>query len=604
MTDSELAPEANGVRLIKLRPVCRAPGHLGDFEWKSLLYQCGMEVDGNIPRLRYPSHSEYRPFMSWILEELRSADEVGLTIFDACMRADNRALDLCLESLGRALHELSEIEESKYRILVVTGLPSRRPGGIFDLLDEETWDGKLWVLTTDGTLHGGNKSPFEEVARGLRPMIDPTGAHVCLRQVRANLIRVRGVFEDTSAPGKHFGYRYVLDHDAHEPAAQLVATLARRISARIILAETTSSPWLTEVINHLRFVVGSDDIQVRGFTHEDSYEELSQVARSGAKILILAGVTMAGSVATRVCDALGIDSLSNNVSRAAIVCHADGDPPSGTDLGGWMTTEKNSGEWYYLVGAAVPTYTSSDWRVRAARICDEVGNLNTPIRRGIGQSPDVERLLDPILPGRVGLLDLWAELGSTPELREGADESVAWREPSHGVRYLPDLAGLDPKASEAEFNDFDANWLAEAIIEGCCQLVGKAHRRDLVILAPEPKSAAVTRNGVDKVVDAMLHTRRVKAIRVPRDSIHLNRPLMSRDEEYIKVWKGASFIAFDEIAVTMKTLNGISEWASALGCPLDAVASLIDVDWPDRVEVTEPHFTLARWSHLAETSPC
>lgn len=591
------------VKILKLRPVSRAPGHLGDREWISLLAECNLHASRPITRLRYPTNVDFPQYSKWILDELEAGPVSGPVIIDACMSDSGRELELCLESLHKSLSEWIEKDRIDVRVLIVTGLNGRRPSPIFELVDDGPWHGAAWVLTTDGTIHGAEGGPFRDVVARLRPLIDPNGDHVSLRRIRANLLRIRGVYRDVTAPGKYFGYKYMLDTDAHGVLAELIKRYVLDRNIQIILVDKSSSTWMSGVQDHLEIALLHQDTEIFAADLLTS-DDRDTVCASGKNVLILCGATISGGTANRLCARLSLAPDSKRIHRMAILCDLQRQREQqdqhlrrgGGDV--WGTADMDGRRWSFLLSVPFVSYRGDNWRVRAAGMLNEIGDLSATQRAEPDLVLDDNTAACPAT--QIGLWDLLHEVGEIAE-NEGSDLSeFEWREPKRAVRYLPNFSNLDPATTEDEFSDYDANWLAEAVIRRFCQLTGTTARRDLVVLAPESRNGVEGGSAVEKVLDAMLHTRRVRAIRVPRESIYGGLPLRGRDADYARRWDCASFVAFDETTASMRTLQGLAEVIGSSGGELVASASLVDVGWPGRETYGGHYFALCRWQHLAE----
>lgn len=150
-------------------------------------------------------------------------------------------------------------------------------------------------------------------------------------------------------------------------------------------------------------------------------------------------------------------------------------------------------------------------------------------------------------------------------------------------------------------DDYDANWLAEAVIRRFCAETGRADRQNVVVVVPEKRSQAASKSGVEKVLDAMLHTRRVKALKVERASIQdATSQMDGRDVNYAELWKSDEFVVFDETAVSLATIRGLLGFLKRSGRAASASGAIIDVGWAGRGTPPVKFFSLCCWDHLSE----
>ncbi len=594
--------------VLKLRPVCRAPGHLGDEDWKTLLAEQGLILDGDIPRLRHPSACAWPGFKGWIRKELDGFSSADYLVVDACISESDPVLRYCIESLADALLELLTNERRGFaKILIVTGCSSASAYEIFDIVGESGHlYGKVWAMTVDGDLYGcSGESVFAALASALKPMIDPDGERVCLRRIQANLLRQLGVYKDSAHEDNYFVYRYVLERDGHHDAATLINRYILERDIEHVLIDTTSSYWMNDVAKHLVVPDGHVIVTSVGTVDQETVDLLASASRG---ILLLCGATLGGHTAVRLCRDYRLHQNAPNLFRVALMCDAGNAAQDGV----WKRIAFGDGDWDYLLNVPIKSFSSSDWMVQVAMLLDDIRDLGVPPGEVTLEDLRVDDSDESGCPvTEAGLWQLLAQVGAGPEASCGAD--MQWRDKKRAVRYLPRLWAIDIDPAQIESDDvgssvsvtdrmdnYDANWLAEAIIRRFCKETKRTNRQNLVVVVPERRTVG-TESAVEKVLEAMVHTRRVKALKLGRDVIHSAvSTLEGRDVESTSLWRSDAFVVFDETAVSLSTISGITRLLHRSGHSVSASAALVDVGWSGRAEEIGKFFSLACWDHIAE----
>lgn len=603
-------------RVIKLRPVCRAPGHLGDEDWRFVLAEWGLELEGLIPRLRYPSNAEWGPFKKWVSSELAEGldglSHEDLLVIDACFE-EGSELNHALAALRSALSATFSAPEPVYRapVLVLTGCSSDLADDLFDLVSEGgPLHGSVAAMTLQAEVVGSDPSGvLSDLGNSLRPLIDPQGERVSLRRIQANLVRIRGVFEHAAASDLYhdaasdlyhaaasdlyFGYRYVLEEEGRYTAAALLNRLITESGTEYVLVDTSSSPWMRDVARRL---VAPSNLVLTDEDLKESTPFAAEVAQTSKNIMLLCGVTRGGGTARRLCGPLKIDPSAPNLIRVALLCSV----PEGQESqdGVWKLATFGEGNWHYLLGVPIREFGSEHWMAQLAKQLVEVEDLGAP------RSPyDGDNNTEGCPVTTVGLWGLMAELGADRESKSGTD--MSWRTPARAVRYLPCLWKIDSddggQQKEDRLDDYDANWLAEAVIRRFCRETGRSSRNSIVVVVPGRLSGSDMKSGVEKVVEAMLHTRRVKAIRVPREDLGDPKAgLAERDRLCAELWRSDAFVVFDETAVSLWTIAHLRQFLARNEHPVAVAGALIDAGWSHRSETVGRFFSLCCWDHIAE----
>ena len=535
--------------------------------------------------------------------------DVDYLVIDACISESEPVLRYCLEGLGEALLKLGLHERVK--VLVVTGCSSASAYEFFDLVGVDgQLHGKVWAMTVDGGLYGrSGEAVFTALASALRPMINPDGDRVCLRRIQANLVRQLGVYKDGVVDSKYFIYRYVLERDGHHDAATLINSYIKDHEIEHVLIDTTSSYWMKNVAKHI--IAPSGDVIVTSATDVDQ-RAVKRLGEAQGGILLLCGATRGGATATRLCDEYGLSKNAANLFRVALLCDAEHGAVDGADDGVWKRITFGGGDWDYLLNVPIACRESSDWEVQVAYLLDQIGDLGVPPGDATLDGAEVDDADERGCPvAQAGLWHLLARVGAGREANSGAD--MRWRDRQRAVRYLPRLWAIDmdgrhngPEARGSadsvtdRLDYYDANWLAEAIIRRFCKEAKKTDRQNLVVVVPEQRSFG-SKSAVEKVLEAMVHTRRVKALKLRRDAIQNDTSkLVGRDRESTELWRSDAFVVFDETAVSLSTIRGIIALLRRSGHSVAAAGALVDVGWPGRAEGIEKFFSLACWDHIAE----
>lgn len=602
-------------KVVKLRIACRAPGHISDDKWQELLESVDFKLKSTrIERLRFMALgvSSSQTFQGWICEELKKLKKRELLVVDACIDPNEIDFRPCLESLNEALrtaHKDGLLD--KKHILVVVSSSTTGADSLFKSIEKgDVLYGRVAVITAGAEVIGDCGCGINRVLRLskiLKPWIDPDSDHVALRRVQSHLLRERGVFQDTTrGDERYFAYRYTLEEGGYNSAAKLLESLIKKQGPiRYVLVDTTSSPWMTGVASCLEALVDND---VRIIKDKD----LSQMSGSEKKLvdadqtMILCGVTRSGNTSRRVLKKFNIDNFNARIN-VALLCHSYNPNSNYNNYGDnnseiWNSTSFSTGSWYYLLPVSVREYSSSDWQVRAAKRLNEVRDLG--IMR-IGSDSNIEDYWEAC--SRVGLWDLIASLGVGSETITQVEN---WRDPRRVVSYVPRIAEIaetdtnsnNPESSPFRMDMFDANWLAEALIRRFVKESSECrYRNQLVVVVPEPRNSYGS--GTDKIVNAMLHTRRVKCLKIARDSFRDAeiRSLEGRDEDYCRWWAPDTFVLFDETVVSGKTLEGLQLVLEKTGVKNISIAGTVfDAGWNNDRHYKLSLFSLCQWNHIAE----
>lgn len=583
MTRTASWPQA---KVVKCRPIASPPGHLGDEQWCGVLESNGWGFDGNSIRLRYPSAGSYPAFDGWLSETLQEVLGTGcaLLVLDACCDA-KPVLNFILESICRVL---CDTDLGSTQVLVVTNRSGIDADAIFqEAKDGGYLNGRVWALTASGHLVGQDSQQLEGVARALRPLISPDSPSVWLRTLQSHTLRERGVFTDSARPeGLYFRFRYLIEKDGLQPAAQLLKQYVDRNEITTVLYDTSSSAWLSGVMTCFR-AFGKDVAIVDG-THRpsDGNEQLS--LGESDRLLLLCGATRGGDTAARLCRDLAIDAatLSGRIFRLAFFCDPGERSVASVPSTAWRRVEYENGSFDFFTRVELSQRASTSWQVKAARRLGEVRDLGVGPSAGLGE-------IDKIT--RVGLWDLFAVLKAVDEREIYEGSSFSWRDPHYGVRYLPDLRRIDDPRTEQRgtpadsLDYYEANWLAEAMVQRFCEVTGESSRDRLVVIVPQ---AVVEGSGGEKVLQSMLRTRRVRALRVPREPGAVGDVRIKACQG---LWSGFAFVVFDETAVTMSTLTSIVNALADQDISVRAAGVLIHAGSP-QCEFEPNFFSLACWS--------
>lgn len=601
-------------KVVKLRIACRAPGHISDDKWQELLKNVDFKLKSTrIERLRFMAFgvSASQTFQGWICEELEKLEKRELLVVDACIDPNESDFRPCLESLNGALHVAYEkgLLDKKH-VLVVVSSSTTGADSLFKSIEKgATLYGRVAVITAGAEVIGDcgcGANRLSRLSKILKPWIDPDSDHVALRRVRSHLLRERGVFQDTTrGDERYFAYRYTLEEGGHNSAAKLLESLIKKQgSIRYVLVDTTSSPWMVKVASCLEALVANEGVQIikdKDFSQMNSKQQLQLIQSltcAADQTMVLCGVTRSGNTSRRILKKFNIGNFNARIN-VALLCHRyDSDSNNNqdsTDINKiWNSTSFSTGTWYYLLPVSVKEYSNSDWQVRAAKRLNEVRDLGMRI----GSDADWEAC------SQVGLWDLIASLGVGPETITQVEN---WRNPSRVVSYIPRIAETDGDSDNAESSPFrmdmfDANWLAEALIRRFVKESNECnYRNQLVVVVPEPRASYGS--GTDKIVNAMLHTRRVKCLKIARDSFRDAeiRSIEGRDKEYCLWWAPDTFVLFDETVVSGGTLEGLQAVLRKTGIKNISIAGTVfDAGWNNDRQYKLSLFSLCQWNHIAE----
>lgn len=591
MTTRVALPQAN---LLKYEVYYNSHGGIDKATWGQLLQDAKIATLDDSRTLRYPSNGRVDNFDIDVMDCLKALSACELLLIDLAIPTAN--IRHPLEALRIALNKFfaQEIPNLPAIIVVIPTTLLELDAFFYDIDTDGPLHGKVCALISTGEIKGKitrvTQQELPVLSDSIKPIINEEGTWKAYQQIRAHLLRRRGVFIDKSPEKQNLFYRfqYIIEPDAYGAILKLVISLAKEVDPSSIIVDTTSSFWMKEIANRLKSL-GEYQVIVRNacddLTDEES-TDLESDSHLGDRPLILCGVTSKGGIAERIIQTMALNPQTCDIHRAAIICDVKEKTPDDKRVDFsriWRTTDLEKGTWNYLIPAEIDTLHKDSWQVRAAENLGEITDL------GVDNSSIQIELLKRMEPSSQGFplsnVGLWDILSSVPIEKEFLPQSSHRQE--RDLQMLPKLSAINP---------FDANWLAEIAILRFLRLLGQdsPSRRTLTIIVP--KSPSSTSTAAELVLDAMLKTRDVKGLLIRRETLFNDQsPLDSSKQRDIKLWNEDKFLLFDESSISLGTMSSLKELLSECKVTVFAYGTIFDVLIPIREEVNLQNFALFRW---------
>lgn len=623
----------NNVFLLKLRPTRSSPGDLTKSLWKRILDDHGLELAEEafaVQEFLSDTEPHRQQYETDLLRTIHGCGDFQTLIIDACFDPTFRELYPCHECLANVLSRLAHEDDlGNLRIFVLTSLRAKDSSQIFGMADP-----KIGALRSNLLVLGGNgqitgtplESREKELLNALYPYLKQDGNRVLFAHFKSNLLRQRGVFEVKENKDHFYRFRYILDERAFKSVCKLIQQLIEneRPEIRTIVVDVSSSFWMRSLAASLQgyLINGTKVIVYDG--KPINTRVVKRVRRAERNVMLLSGVTRAGGFARRLCKKFELERCDDYLS-VALLCHDAnanvGALPGELDNAIWqMRTFAEGVTCHYLLGVEVGQYGSEDWQVKAASSLEEIQDLGEdptgsfdnqrnavlPFERSIVPKDARHR---PLLP-EIGLWDLLVELGVGKETLGGA--LFTWdRNP---VRYMPGGSKVrlasDVAADRnnercdvlyAKMADFDANWLAEVMINEFLWVTQRSDREELVVVVPKEDSGLGV--GAARILEAMIRHRGVKALRLDRKQIASeNAVLEGHDAECAAFWSASEFVIFDEATVRRRVLRSVQRFLKASDVRARVAGVVFDVSTDVSKDCELELFSLGRWRHFAEAS--
>jgi hypothetical protein len=484
-----------------------------------------------------------------------------------------------LDSLVTGLLAQESVLESLCQVVVAMHELPNRVDQVYELLMIERLGGRLAIVDDAGG-HLGNT----ELARLLitameqHPLPADNVEHAILRH--RGVFRSRGsgrvsnyVFYYEALPKASSRFQKCLVDALTAVRPDLVlfdastsgAWFASMVSAACVQLQTTHSATLTsvEISQWIAYQEGALQEPQRSRVEA----AVAVLSRPGSTLAMVVPAYASGRSLTRALEIVDSPDLRRCTAIAVFADTAASLRPSRLPGMAGVARRPYGGqsmEVHCMHQVELRTIDRDDWLVAAAEVLNEVRDL--PVAN-----------VDHGAIGRTAFWSLYSDCGVDVE-----------RVPAGGrlpKRYFPDLARLD---------DWDAHWLAEALVVNILTRLPRSNRAALLVVIPDEV------NGTQSISHALLEKCRIAVLPIPRAMIEGDELVTQAILDKLRLHTADTIAVLDESTVTHGTLAKLSRVVeSGIRIRPDLIGTVIDVSMspPD---LGIPYFSLTNWAALAE----
>jgi hypothetical protein len=427
-------------------------------------------------------------------------------------------------------------------IILVEALPVTSDE-VYALLSESDFAENLCFIDANGKILGqavGLK--FDRLITMLRPR------PVAYRGGLADgTVRRRGVFAyGPKADRSYYLYRYVAQQSCHDALISLLIQYIAALNLRMLVYDSTSAgSWFQTCVQSATLKAGILPLDVASREAEWDRTNKDEASRTQHATDILQQIDdleacfvvaayKSGRTLLRLADAGGVSVQNTRI--LALYLDTGDEGPADDDGGLTLRHEAMVGGHDvaidYLLAVPVVPLSTMDWRVRCARLLDEI--------EGVDETDEEQMERDQCMrdPYRVALWSLFSHYGA------GLEEPLPRSRPA--VMSFPRLPALDP---------WDAHWLAETFVSRAANLLGCSNEGMLVVVPVETE----VQSGAHPISQSLRKRLNVPLLAVPRKVIERKADLSPKAKAFLKKHSGLKTIVLDESSITHKTLNRLGE---------------------------------------------
>ncbi|MDR0837407.1 MAG: hypothetical protein LBM94_04225 [Propionibacteriaceae bacterium] len=534
------------------------------------------------------------------------ATNTGLVVLDASLEDGNWALWQGISQVLRRWQEGS-CWRGPDLLIVTTPWAQRQLHPFADAIEQSpVIQQHVGTFSLDGHQRdGAARHKMADLATSLECWEKRTHFSRLHERLRKYTIRLRGVYyTGPESDRRYFKFKYSLRRQAIQALVGLLENYVISNSVGIILWDANCGcEWLEPALDTLNTNMGSrlrvcriDDI------HSCLGVDVDATTIQKLGVCVLTGAAHEGK-SLRRCSKQCKPEQFNAMTKLAIIADKRKAGESDTTGNpGWKSMTLNGSSTLgplkidYFMDAKIEE--ASLWEVEAATLLGQTKHLQDG---GFEETDDCARL-DPDDGPWVAMWSLLSDLGADTEAKP--QDMHGRRDP---VLYFPSLERL----SEPNFR-WDAHWLAEVMTRRFCHQLRTTdtdrryvNRLDLLVVVPSVRTSLDSSPSSAQWITGAFNRRcGVATYELPRDLIYNNTTSLdtAMSKQLTVEFSANRFVLFDETAVKLQTIHGMSRLLSLPGQTVDSEAAgiVVDLGHPDREPQPRNYFALVRYDHVAD----